>query len=160
MRLHHGSTALIPNVIPKDYIDMNTSTNGSSKYSSGTRPKYALIVDDDPGILDVYELALTDLGFSPILTNDGQTAMRKAQEFNPTLIILDQRMPGMTGVELVRQIRETGFTDVPIIMVSAGRHIEPEARAAGVTVCLEKPFDVDVLISTILEHTKDRALSA
>lgn len=137
------------------------STNLEAKSITVTGAKYALIVDDDPGILDVYQMALSDLGFEPVVSLNGEDAIAKAAVKKPSLVILDQRMPGMSGTELARKLRAAGCQNVPIIMVSAARHIQQEAFDAGATIYLEKPFDVDELISSILRYTETgNALSA
>ena len=74
-----------------------------------------------------------------------------------SLVILDQQMPGITGLELVRQIRASASCAVPIIMVTADREVQRAAARAGVTACLEKPFDVDELIRLVLDLTRERA---
>lgn len=128
---------------PTIHENKSIGSHGSSRY--------ALIVDDDPGILCVYELALADLGFTPILVSDSREAVEQARVHRPELIILDQRMPGLTGVELAQQLK--AFGPIPLIMVSAGRNVQEAALSAGATAWLEKPFDVDDLIRIILEHT-------
>ena len=119
--------------------------------------KLALVADDDPATLEIYEMALVDLGLIPILTRESSQVMRNVLDHNPSLIILDQQMPGITGLELVRQIRASKSSDVPIIMVTADRKVEPAAARAGVAACLEKPFDVEDLIRLVLDLTRDRA---
>ncbi|MBI3541985.1 MAG: response regulator [Deltaproteobacteria bacterium] len=110
----------------------------------------ALIVDDDPGILDVYELALGELGFDPIAVSEAAGVVELALRHRPKLILLDQRMPGLTGVELVRRLRASGLSPAtPIVMVSAGRDLACEAFEAGVSACIEKPFDFRELIELI-----------
>lgn len=137
----------------------SSSSNHSENHNS---QRYALIVDDDPGILAVYDLAFSDLGFKPIVTTDACVAIEKVREYSPAIILLDNRMPEITGLELARRIRQTGAETTPIVMVSASRYLTAEALDAGVSACLEKPFDVNDLIEIIEDYTKDRwsALSA
>lgn len=113
----------------------------------------ALLVDDDPAILDVYEMTLSDLGFTTVLAHDSVSALRVIERQEPSLILLDQRMPGMLGTQLVREVRARGLARVPIVLVTASRQVEREALHAGATVCLEKPFDVSCLIKIILQCT-------
>ena len=131
---------------------------------SFTSKKLALVADDDPATLEIYEMALVDLGLFPILTRESGEVMENVFTRDLSLVILDQQMPGITGLELVRQIRASTNSDrrdVPIIMVTADRTVEQAAARAGVTACLEKPFDVEDLIRLVLDLTRDdAALSA
>ncbi len=120
-------------------------------------PQHVLVVDDDPATLEVYQLALTDLGLVPILTRESTEVMKNVLGHELSLVILDQQMPGIKGLELVRQIRSSVASGVPVIMVTADRDVQYAAARAGVTACLEKPFDVDDLIRLVLDLTRDRA---
>ncbi|MBI3556422.1 MAG: response regulator [Deltaproteobacteria bacterium] len=113
----------------------------------------ALVVDDDPATLEIYELALVELGLIPILTRESSQVLKNALSRDLSLIILDQQMPGISGLELARQIRASSAGAVPIIMVTADRQVKYAAARAGVTACLEKPFDVDELMRLVLDLT-------
>ena len=116
-------------------------------------PRYALIVDDDPAILDVYEMALSDLGFVPVLASNGAKALEEAEKLSPAVVIVDQRMPGITGFELVAKIRARGAPECPVIMVTASHAYKAAALSAGISTFLEKPFDIDDLIRAVHETT-------
>jgi CheY-like chemotaxis protein len=114
----------------------------------------ALVVDDDPGIRQVYEVALGELGFAPVAAANGFEALRKLSTLRPGLVIVDERMPGISGSEFVRQMRKLGFGSVPIIMVSASRGFEADALNAGASGCLEKPFDIENFIHLVQRHAQ------
>jgi CheY-like chemotaxis protein len=123
--------------------------------------KHVLIVEDDISTLSVYEMALSDLGFVPVTASGGDEAIEKVREFKPSLILVDYRMPGMNGLEFVRRAREICGNHIPIVMASAGRNFETEALSAGVSVCVEKPFDVGEFIEVIKSFTgSPEAISA
>ncbi len=138
----------------------NTLSNSGTKFENEiSARKYALIVDDDQSTLEVYDLALADLGFIPILTSDSTKAIENARMYRPAVVLLDQRMPGLTGIELTRHLRGEGDFQGPIIIVSAGERLKEEALEAGATAVLEKPFEVEELIRTIdslTEHNQAR----
>lgn len=120
-----------------------------------------LMVDDDPGILDVYEMTLTSMGLEPLLAKDGTEAIQYAGQYRPALIIVDQLMPGMTGLEFVKKLREMELSEIPVFVASASHNFEAKAQMVGATGCLKKPFDVEDLISLISKYVStDQALIA
>lgn len=85
---------------------------------------------------------------------DGTHALELLESVRFDLVITDQWMPNMTGVELVRAIRATPrFADLPVLAVTADTHAEAcdEFVQAGSTACLMKPFSQDELFSKVSE---------
>jgi two-component system KDP operon response regulator KdpE len=82
----------------------------------GDKPM-VLAVDDEPGILRLIDLVLSNSGFRVVTAENGTEALRIAEERRPDLIILDLRMPDMNGMEVMRHIRERIGT--PIILLTA-----------------------------------------
>ena len=76
-----------------------------------------LVVDDEPGVLDVAQMYLAREGFRVTLAADGLAALAAAEREPPDLIILDLMLPGLDGFEVCRRLRRT--SDVPIIMLTA-----------------------------------------
>lgn len=104
-----------------------------------------LIADDDPVLLRVTETALRAEGFSLLTARDGESALRMAREARPDLILLDWDMPGLTGVEACRALRQDPdpeLSQTPIVLVTSFAKAEDleVAFAAGVTDYLTKPF--------------------
>lgn len=79
--------------------------------------KTILIADDHEDILEIMQRYVSKEGYTPILAHDGDEAIRKFNEFDPILLLLDVMMPKKDGFEVCRQIRET--SNVPIIMITA-----------------------------------------
>lgn len=79
--------------------------------------KTILIADDHEDILEIMQRYVSKEGYTPILAHDGEEAIRKFNEFDPILLLLDVMMPKKDGFEVCRQIRET--SNVPIIMITA-----------------------------------------
>lgn len=88
-----------------------------------------LVVDDEPAIREATHLTLSERGHEVMTAQDGLEALALVPRFRPHLIITDLRMPGMSGFELVKAIRER-YLHLPIIVVS------------GEFVGDEKPSDV------------------
>ncbi|MBU0493587.1 MAG: response regulator transcription factor [Chloroflexi bacterium] len=76
-----------------------------------------LVVDDEPGLLDVVQMYFAREGFRVVLAADGEAALAAAAQELPDLIILDLMLPRLDGLEVCRRLRRT--TNVPIIMLTA-----------------------------------------
>jgi DNA-binding response OmpR family regulator len=113
-----------------------------------------LIAEDDHDIRELISLTLQFHGFEATSVSDGQAAVDAAQQADYDVILLDVRMPRMTGYEACRQLRLVEHTrDVPIIFLSAkGQESEIQAGlAAGATAYILKPFAPEMLIKKINE---------
>lgn len=77
----------------------------------------ALLVEDDPRIRQSLALALDDEGFTVTQAGSGEQALKDLETSAPDVVLLDVMLPGMSGIEACRRIRET--SDLPIIMVTA-----------------------------------------
>ena len=118
---------------------------------TGTRP--VLVVDDEPDIRTFVRLALEDEGYGVVTAANGAEALEVLRATNPSLILLDLRMPGMDGREFVAAYREreshAASPPVPIILVSASRLPEVDPEEFGADGVLHKPFDVDRLLESV-----------
>jgi two-component system phosphate regulon response regulator PhoB len=102
-----------------------------------------LLVEDDPDIRYLVSYKLTKSGFEVIEAADGAEGLRQAERHPPDLVILDVRMPRMSGLEVCRELRGRPRTaTVPIIMLTARTHPEDieQAYAAGANEYVAKPF--------------------
>ena len=86
-----------------------------------------LLVEDDPGVVEIARTYLTHDGHEVLVATDGVEGLRLARETDPDLLVLDLMLPKMDGTELCRILREE--SDVPIVMLTA-RYSE-EDRLAG-----------------------------
>lgn len=80
-------------------------------------PKKILVVDDEKPISDIIKFNLTKEGFDVDTAYDGEEAVKKVDEYDPDLMILDLMLPKKDGLEVAREVRQTH--DMPIIMVTA-----------------------------------------
>ncbi len=80
-------------------------------------PKKILVVDDEKPISDIIKVNLTKEGFEVDTAYDGEEAVKKVNEIDPDLMILDLMLPKKDGLEVAREVRQTH--DMPIIMVTA-----------------------------------------
>jgi CheY-like chemotaxis protein len=78
-----------------------------------------LIVDDDPVVGDMYRLALSRAGYSVVVARNGAEGLRLAENPSLQIVFLDIRMPGMDGIEVLRQLSSRPVTrDLPVVMLS------------------------------------------
>ena len=115
-------------------------------------PKRLLIVDDEPNLLRALEAFLSAERFEVTTARSGPDAMVKLAQAVPDLIISDIRMPGMSGYELARQLRDSSRTAlVPIVFLTAKGESEDriEGFRAGVDAYFTKPFVPDELLALI-----------
>jgi len=108
-----------------------------------------LVVDDEPQILRVMRASLPVRGYQVITASSGEEALDQVGKQVPDLIILDLVMPGLTGLDVCRRVRE--FSPVPIIVLSA-KGSEGEKVAAldlGADDYITKPFSMDELLARV-----------
>ena len=112
-----------------------------------------LVVDDDAPILLLMRNLLREFGFEAVAAGSGEQAIAEARKRTPDLILLDRNMPGMTGDEVLRELRaDEGFSSIPILILS-GEPLGPdEIQRIGATGAVLKPFDVPSLVATIRGH--------
>ncbi len=77
-----------------------------------------LVIDDDDGLRDTIGLMLENEGYRPLLAADGATGLATALSDRPDLILVDLRMPGLSGVEVCKRLRAAG-SQTPVIVLSA-----------------------------------------
>jgi CheY-like chemotaxis protein len=105
-----------------------------------------LVVDDEPDAVELLQEFLTGKGYEVITAANGKEALQKLKAERPHLILLDVRMPGMNGLEALRQIREID-REVGVIMVTAVNEEETgrEALRLGAFDYIVKPLDLAYL---------------
>lgn len=104
---------------------------------------HILIVDDDVIIAEVASEALINAGHACGWVTSGEQALKVLKHRRPDIILLDQDMPGMTGGQVLRHLRNSPrFYDLPIIMFSAiaAKRDQELALFAGATDYIRKPF--------------------
>jgi two-component system KDP operon response regulator KdpE len=108
-----------------------------------------LIVDDDPQIRRVLLTILTSQGYSVIEAKSGDEALEKIRTERPDLILLDVNMPGRSGIETCREIREAGDIPVIILTVRNAERDKVQALDAGANDYVVKPFGAEELLARV-----------
>ncbi len=118
-----------------------------------------LVVDDEPNIIEILEMALTDEGMEVLKSNSGRDALGILRENDVDVVISDIRMPDLSGVELLRKAKEVS-PDTIFIMITAFASTETaiEALQHGAYDYITKPFRMDdlrAIIHRALEKRKN-----
>ncbi len=108
-----------------------------------------LVVDDEPGIVELVQYNLEREGFLVSVEGDGIAALARAKADVPDLIVLDVMLPGMSGLDVCRNLRQ--FTDVPVILLTARK--DEVDRVLGLELGADdyvtKPFSPRELVARI-----------
>ncbi|MGE3076775.1 MAG: response regulator [Dehalococcoidia bacterium] len=115
-----------------------------------------LVVDDEAGILRLLKLELSAQGFRVITASNGEQAVKQADEHRPDAVLLDVMMPGLSGLEVMRRLRER--SNLPIILVTAKDKDTDKVRGLelGADDYIVKPFNPDELgarVRAVLRRT-------
>ncbi len=105
-----------------------------------------LIVDDEPDIREVLEIALADSGYPVLLADNGQTALACFAENPPAIVVTDIRMPVMDGIALLRQIKQIS-PDTEVVMITGHGDMDMTIQSLkyGAMDFITKPVHVDIL---------------
>jgi DNA-binding response OmpR family regulator len=120
-----------------------------------------LLVDDDPGVLDLLNEYFAGQGYDVEVASSGEAALSTVRAKRPDLVILDIRMPGIDGVEVLRRLRREDAT-LPVIMVTANEDVTlaRETLNIGAFDYVAKPFDFthleQVVTAGLLHGTPSR----
>jgi two-component system response regulator HydG len=118
-----------------------------------------LVADDDPGLRESLERTLTREGYRVILASDGRAALERVQAGGIDLIVTDLKMPGLTGLELLRAAKAIA-PDVDVILLTAFGTVEEAVKAMkdGAYDFLTKPFRREQLLKLVDKALERRAL--
>src|SRR5438105_841575 len=106
------------------------------------------VVDDDPSIRDTLAMVFTLEGYHVTSFGEGASFLSAAQSITPSCILLDVRMPGLSGLEILKKLNAQHYA-APIFIISAQADIRMavEAIKYGAYDLIEKPFDaINVLV--------------
>ena len=109
-----------------------------------------LVVDDEIPIATMVADVLTDEGYTVEVYHDGASALQAIRDHPPCLLLLDLAMPIMGGEELLRLLRQMGYTTLPIILMSADPRL-PGYIDQGATAVIPKPFELTKLLDCVSE---------
>ncbi|MCM0084080.1 sigma-54 dependent transcriptional regulator [Geomonas sp. Red32] len=123
-------------------------------------PDTILIIDDDSSLRRVLEYNLQQEGYTVITAADGESGLKLFADRNPALVITDLKMPGISGFQVLGEIKERSPSTVVIVLTAFGAiDTAVEAMKAGAFDYLTKPFNRDELKLTVKKGLQLRGLS-
>jgi two-component system KDP operon response regulator KdpE len=109
----------------------------------------ALLVEDDPNIVDLVRSNLAVRGFDTVVSTDGRDTLRLIETEEPDIVLLDLMLPEADGFELCRQIRERSSVAVIVVSARGGERDKVTALNVGADDYMTKPFSVEELLARI-----------
>lgn len=106
--------------------------------------KVVLLVEDEQRILRFMNIALRAAGYRVLTATTAELALELVQSEKPDVMLLDIFLPGMNGLDALRKLRT--FSRMPVIVISAGDSLAPEALELGANEFIAKPFKPEDLI--------------
>jgi len=110
----------------------------------------ALLVEDDPNIVDLIRSNLSVRGFDTVVSTDGARALQLLETEQPDIVLLDLMLPEADGFELCRQIRERSAVGIIVVSARGGERDKVTALHVGADDYLTKPFSIEELLARIV----------
>ena len=129
----------------------DTAAHGPKVVHDHAVKPLVLVVDDEPGVRDVLDRFLTERGLRVFPVVDADEALQVIKHERPWLMILDLKMPKVSGLELLELLQHVGMT-VPNVCAMSGYVSDEEARKAlqlGAIEFFNKPFDFEHIDHTL-----------
>lgn len=118
--------------------------------------KKVLIVDDQYGIRLLLNEVFEKDGYTTFQASNGKAALEFVHNESPDLVILDMKIPGMNGIDILKEIKKVNAS-IHVIMMTAYGELDmiKEASDLGASMHFTKPFDIDDLRSEVQKQLRD-----
>lgn len=115
-----------------------------------TLPTKIMVVDDDPSVCEMLKEFLSQQGYEVLTVTSGETALEKLSIWNPTIILLDIKMPGMDGLLCLQKIKKLK-PDVGVIIITGSESMETARQSInlGAYEFIMKPFNLEYLNTVV-----------
>jgi len=115
--------------------------------------KTILVVEDEVRLAQLYEIALKESGYNVIVANDGTTALNHLSSSTPDLMMLDIGLPDISGLEILKKIREKSATLPTVVMCTADKGFKENHKnyTSKISAYFEKPVGLGELRKKIKE---------
>jgi two-component system cell cycle response regulator DivK len=112
--------------------------------------KTILVVDDEPLNMKLFALTLNKRGYNVLQAADGFHAFVLANDELPDLIVMDVRMPNLSGLQVTRTLKDSDHTQkIPVLIATAFLIDEEELRKSGCDAYIAKPFATRTLVGAV-----------
>ncbi len=118
-----------------------------------------LVIENEPNIQKMIEVNLAASGYEVLVALDGELGLAVVQQEYPDLILLDLRLPGISGWDVLASLKDRQkLREIPVIMMTASAQDDQEekARLAGAAGYLLKPFTADELMLNVKQSLEKR----
>ena len=125
---------------------------GASKSNKKAGPAKILVVDDEPDCISIIQCRLEWSKYEVLTATNGAEGLQIAENEKPDMVLLDNNMPAMDGLEMLERMRKNpALRDMPVIMVTAlcESHDIAAASAYGIADYVTKPIDFTSLLDKI-----------
>lgn len=146
--------------IPLPAANEEASVGGEDEQTINTALPSLLIVEDNRDLCNMLKLQLEDK-FNVYMANDGVEGLKKVCLYHPDIVVTDQMMPNMDGIEMLQRIRKDfQISHIPVIILTAKGNDEAKTKAIskGANAYITKPFSKDYLIARIEQLLNERKL--
>lgn len=125
----------------------------------GDEPAKILVIDDDPGVLGTVETFLKEEGFAVYTASSGADGLAMIEKVTPDLLILDVKMPGMSGIAFLNEISpEPGSPKIPTLVFTAYAHMTSVFEDSGVDGIVLKPCSAEQLLGEVNRVLAERGV--
>ena len=129
---------LAPGVVAD--LAIKSSTSGESGGPGSESPSRVLLIEDDPAIAQMYRYQLEADGYRVEVASNGHAGWNLIQQLRPDVVLLDIRLPGMDGFQILEAVRDHQLAEIPVVVLSNfGDHqMMQRAKSLGVREYLVK----------------------
>ena len=114
--------------------------------------RHVVLIEDEPNIIEAIRFLLTREGWTVDAHSDGSDAVEVIKAANPDLVILDLMLPGKSGMEIIKDLRdEENLRNLPVLMLTARGQARDRdmAEKAGVSRFMTKPFSNTEVLAAV-----------
>ncbi len=122
----------------------------AERAADAVRATRALLIEDDPNIVDLIRSNLSVRGFDTVVSPDGERALQLLETEAPDIVLLDLTLPVIDGFELCRELRERSAVGIIVVSARGGERDKVTALNMGADDYLTKPFSIEELLARIM----------
>ena len=133
---------------------MSSPFTGNVRDPKAEKSALILVVERNPAVQRLERFFLEQAGYIVEFANDGETALARAQELRPKIVVTEILVPKVDGLSLCRTLKADPQTSSIVVLIFSHLHAEDRAKEAGADGFMVKPLDEDHLINTVSELLK------